>query len=249
MTLQGVFFDLDDTLIGYEAAERAAIVAGWRVAARRYPSLSEASLLTALYQIYRERFQYPSPGFGRLTLISEDELRRELTVAALERLDIQDRGLVDAMLAAHAHVSAQALAPLAGAVEVLQALRPSVRLGIITNGPAAMQRGKLARLGLEGFFDAIVVDTEFGFPKPDPRIFEHAARLVELTPESLCFVGNTLDADVAGARRSGWMSVWFNAVGAPAAWPQPDYTIMQLSDLLRLEPFQRRLGRRPLLVA
>src|SRR5205823_2007858 len=91
-------------------------------------------------------------------------------------------------------------------------------------------------LALVDWFDIIVIDTEFGCPKPDRRIFDHAATSVGLPPAELLFVGDGLIPDVGGSRAAGWRSVWYNPRDEPlppGAAP-PDHTVRRLMDLLVL---------------
>ncbi len=238
--LRGIFFDLDDTLIGYEEAERQALRAGARFAASLNPAVSVGALTHAIADVYAERYDYLTPGYARLAHVSVAELRADLTQSALQRLGVSPRDTSDIaprVIAAYETAERAALAPFADAHETLARLRPHFTLGVITNGPSAMQREKLARFALAERFDVIVADTEFGHPKPDPRIFDHAARSVGLTPDALMFVGNSWTADVAGACASGWTSVWLNASAAappPDADFAPRHVIGALGELIHL---------------
>ena len=248
--LRGIFFDLDDTLIGYAEAERSALLAGCTLAARARPAgdgrpggdgrpaIDPDTLAEAIYEAYARRYAYGTPGYGELATLSVTDFRRLLTEDALRSFGIADPDLTEALIAAYARAEAQALTAFPDAETTLRRLRPHFRVGLITNGPAAMQRSKLAALALDGYFEVIVVDTEFGHPKPDARIFRHAAALVGLDPAELLFVGNSLAHDVAGARAAGWTSVWLNPEGAPPAdapeAAMPDHVICRLEDLLNL---------------
>jgi len=237
--LRGIFFDLDDTLIGYAAAEQSALSAGCALAARLDPAIDEERLSAAIYDVYRQRFEYGTPGYGDLRTLPTRAFRRVLTEEALRSLGIGSADLTDTLLAAYEQAEADALETFPDAVETLSALRPYFRVGLITNGPSAMQRGKLAALALDGWFEEIVVDTEFGHPKPDARIFEFASERVALPPGELLFVGNSLEADIAGANAAGWTSVWMNPGGEPlpvASGLTPDYVIRRLTELLSLPP-------------
>jgi putative hydrolase of the HAD superfamily len=132
-------------------------------------------------------------------------------------------------------------------LDTLIALRAAgLRLGLITNGPSAWQRLKLEQLALTNRFDAIVVDTEFGYPKPDRRIFDHAAGLVGLTAGELVFVGDQPERDVEGARAAGWMAVWYNPQDDP--WPPslelPARTVRCLAQVLALPEIADALRHR-----
>jgi|GEM_PF-170557 haloacid dehalogenase superfamily, subfamily IA, variant 3 with third motif having DD or ED/haloacid dehalogenase superfamily, subfamily IA, variant 1 with third motif having Dx(3-4)D or Dx(3-4)E len=244
--LRGVFFDLDDTLIGYAEAERSALAAGCALASRLEPTISEERLAGAIYDVYRRRFEYGTPGYRELKTLPTRALRRVLTREALRDLGVSPSdALLEPLMAAYERAESEALTAFPDAVETLSALRPYLNIGLITNGPSAMQRAKLAALALEEWFDEIVVDTEFGHPKPDARIFEFAAGRVGLSRQELLFVGNSLEADIAGANAAGWISVWMNPAGAPppaASGLTPTYTIARLSDLLTLPPVARALG-------
>ncbi len=55
------------------------------------------------------------------------------------------------------------MVPLPGALETLARIRDrGIRLALITNGSAELQRGKIRRFDLERFFDASLVEGEFG---------------------------------------------------------------------------------------
>ena len=243
--LRGIFFDLDDTLIGYAEAERSALLAGCALAARVRPDVDADRLSSAIYDAYQRRYAYGTPGYADLATLSVETFRRRLTQDALRSFGIDDAALAEALVAAYAEAEGEALAVSPDAEETLKGLRPHFRLGLVTNGPSAMQRTKLGALALEGYFDVIVVDTEFGHPKPDARIFEHAAARVGLTPGELLFVGNSLEHDIAGARAAGWTSVWLNPAGRrrSAGDPMPDHTIARLGDLPALPVVAQALPR------
>ena len=241
--LRGIFFDLDDTLIGYADAERSALEVGCALAARANPAIDTDALYQAIYDAYEKNYAYGTPGYTDLAHLPVDAFRRRLTAEALAALGVPDAALTEAIVSAYAAAETEALRAFPDAETTLSWLRPHFRLGLITNGPSAMQRAKLGALALDGYFEAIVVDTEFGHPKPDERIFQHAARQVGLAPDELLFIGNSLAHDIAGARAAGWASVWLSTSPLPADHdgPIPDYTISRLFDLMTLPPVAEAL--------
>jgi len=123
------------------------------------------------------------------------------------------------------------------AVPVLSTLRSrGHRLGIVTNGPAEVQRAKIDLLGVEPMVDFVIVSGEFGVAKPDPAIFREALRLGESDAAEAIHVGDSLEFDVAGAAAAGIRSAWINRRGAirGAADPAPDHEIRTASDALGL---------------
>jgi putative hydrolase of the HAD superfamily len=240
--LRGLFFDLDDTLIRYADAERTALEAGCALAARVNPAVDPDSLADAIYEVYTRRYRYGTPGYADLATLPVDAFRRELTADALHTFGIDDPELTDALVRAYARAEEQALEAFPDTDETLQRLRPHFRMGLITNGPSAMQRAKLAALALEGYFDAIVVDTEFGHPKPDARIFEHAADAIGLGSHELIFVGNSLAHDIEARAPPAGPASGSTRPGEPLrpGDPVPDHTISCLAELINLPPRSRR---------
>jgi len=84
-----------------------------------------------------------------------------------------------------------------------------LKLGIVSNtfvSAGALDR-HLTEEGLIGFFDTRVYSCEFGFRKPDKRIFLEAARQVGAEPDNIIYVGDRINKDVKGALRSGMQAV------------------------------------------
>lgn len=97
------------------------------------------------------------------------------------------------------------------ALETLECLGAAgFRLGLITNGPAEMQREKIARFALERHFEVIVIEGEFGHGKPSPKVFQHALESVGHGAHEAWHVGDNLYADVAGAQAVGLHAAWIH---------------------------------------
>jgi HAD superfamily hydrolase (TIGR01549 family) len=121
------------------------------------------------------------------------------------------------------------------ALETVHAVRRWARIGLITNGPSQIQRDKLVWLEIGDLFPLVLISEEEGIEKPDPEIFHRALRSAGSTPHEAAFVGNSPEADIAGAQAAGLVSVWLNRRGLP--WPAgaaPDYQIRNLQELLPL---------------
>ena len=91
----------------------------------------------------------------------------------------------------------------------LQTLRSSgLKLGIITNGGVERQRCKIDALGLEPWFDVIVISEAEGVRKPDAEIFRRALERCGVEARAAVFVGDHPEADVEGARGAGLTAIW-----------------------------------------
>ncbi len=116
---------------------------------------------------------------------------------------------------------------------VLEALRPAVKIGMITNGASDIQRAKILGSGLASYFDAILVSGEEGFGKPKPEIFRLAIDRLEVDEASAVMIGDSLARDVVGAVGVGIKSIWINRSGVQAneAYPAPDAELHDLTTL------------------
>jgi HAD superfamily hydrolase (TIGR01509 family) len=96
--------------------------------------------------------------------------------------------------------------PYEGIVDLLTHLHKSHSLGVLANQAAGLV-GRLRNLGLNGYFRCILGSGDLGLAKPDPKIFELAAREADARPESIIMVGDRIDNDIVPARALGWRTV------------------------------------------
>jgi putative hydrolase of the HAD superfamily len=114
-----------------------------------------------------------------------------------------------------------------GAAELLSRVHARARVGIVSNNLLDEQQEKLRLCGLDAFVDAVVVSEEAGVSKPDPAIFRIALDRLECEPYEAVMVGDSWDADIAGARAAGIRAIWLNRRGGMA--PGGDATVLQLA--------------------
>lgn len=120
-------------------------------------------------------------------------------------------------------------------LEVLAAVAEIAAVGLVTNGPTAIQRPKIELLEIEPHFPVIVVSEEVGVWKPDPAIFEIALERAGIAAADAIYVGDSAEHDIPGAHAAGLRAVWVNRLGIdwPGARP-PDAEIRDLYQLLPL---------------
>ncbi|KMZ42696.1 MULTISPECIES: HAD family hydrolase [Bacillales] len=110
-------------------------------------------------------------------------------------------------------------------------------LGIVTNGPVDMAFIKLERLGLAAYFprERVFLSEIIGHHKPDLRIYEYVREKLGVESKQVLFVGDTWEADVAGAMDAGFSAVWINPRGKkPTSGHQPLAVIERLDQLLAI---------------
>ena len=63
--------------------------------------------------------------------------------------------------------------------------------------------------GLLPFFDTVTDSSSVGVKKPDPKIFEHALKVGDVSPQESIMIGDNLEADIEGALATGMHAVHF----------------------------------------
>ena len=119
--------------------------------------------------------------------------------------------------------------------DVLAAVRPTWRVGLLTNGLPAVQRAKVDALGLEPLVDVVVYAHEVGAGKPDPEVFLAACERLGVTPDRAVMTGDDPWCDIDGARRAGLRAIrvrqgWHKRVECGMSGPA-DCTVTSVADV------------------
>ena len=86
------------------------------------------------------------------------------------------------------------------------------KLGLITDGRSLSQRNKLESLGLDGFFDIVIISEEFGSEKPDTRNFL-AVMDSFLQRKRFIYVADNPKKDFIAPNRLGWSTYCLKSDG------------------------------------
>ena len=124
--------------------------------------------------------------------------------------------LVDTMLEVlHAGRDPEHMTVAAGIGDALETIRAGgVRVGIICDvgfTPAPTLRRYLAHYGLLGYFDAWSFSDEVGTYKPDPAIYAHARRSLDVSG-AMAHIGDLRRTDIAGAHDVGWLALRYTGL-------------------------------------
>ena len=88
-------------------------------------------------------------------------------------------------------------------------------LTIVSNGFVESQYLKFRKSGLEPYFTHIVLSEEVGAQKPNPRIYEEALRINNITADEALMIGDSYTSDVEGARAAGIDQMWLRRTDEP----------------------------------
>lgn len=131
-----------------------------------------------------------------------------------------------------------------GVKETLKKLKKKYRLAAVSDGQTAWAYPELHAVGLTKFFDPIIVSGDFGYRKPDPRLYKKALKQIGARPDETVFIGNDLYRDVFGAQSVGIKTVFFKSnQGDHDFSARPDVTIKEFSGLV--DAVRLLDGRRP----
>ena len=119
------------------------------------------------------------------------------------------------------------------ASEVLRKLQRKYKLGIVSNFAIPECVMKLLEThGLDKFFDVVVVSAAVNKRKPSPEIFQKALEKLGVDAVETVFVGDTVDADIKGAKDMGMKTIFIERRAQKEVEQIcPDQTIKNLSGL------------------
>ncbi|MGE0459782.1 MAG: HAD family hydrolase [Vicinamibacterales bacterium] len=193
--VRGVLFDLYGTLLDLRVDEdQPALWQGLAEAlaasgARATPAVE---IRRRYQQILREEGRHIGEGF-----LMEPVFGR-LLASCGSRLDVPTFGRLFRRL------STETLSIRPYAAPLFEALRQtSCRLAIVSNTEAVLTRVDLDSHPILQSVDTLVLSSEVGVRKPDPRIIRVALDRLHLPAASAVLVGNSPHEDIEGARRAG----------------------------------------------
>lgn len=114
-----------------------------------------------------------------------------------------------------------------GCEALLQTLRPSCRIYVITNGAIETQKRRLAGSGIADRFDGVFISEEMGCRKPEKRFFDLIFERIGPEKRSRAIVlGDSLTSDMQGGRNAGLPTCFYGPAGL--ADGRCDYVISSL---------------------
>lgn len=224
--IRAISFDIDHTLLDFDAVMNASLTQALAYLHREYPH--STMNCDDLLRIYDETIAHAD-----LTQQSYAEIRRQAFINTAKRVDAGNTSLGEQL--ANVYFQHRFAEPIyfADALPLLDKLDDiALPFGFITNA-----NSNLDYLGLRGRVAFASYAEDVGMKKPAPETFAHAlAQLhrvgIDCQPHQLMHVGDSLDSDVAGARDFGAVSVWLNRAGEENDSDiRPDIEIASLSEL------------------
>lgn len=227
MTLQAVIFDLYGTLVDIETDEHdLALYAVLSQFLTYYEIFLRPEELAARYQeaSATHLLQHPGP-YGEIDVFQVFE---EILAQAWGRKP--ERALVILVARLFRSLSRRRFGLFSDTRPALEELRRHYRLGMVSDAQWVFSEPEISMLGLNHFFDTIVLSSRYFVRKPDPQIYRHALKAMWLKPGQALYVGNDPQADVGGPVALGMPVVIIDRWGSAGETPAP--VIQDLRSLL-----------------
>ncbi|KON30933.1 hypothetical protein AC482_02515 [miscellaneous Crenarchaeota group-15 archaeon DG-45] len=120
--------------------------------------------------------------------------------------------------------------------EVLERLHGKFKIALVSNfTDSAYLHRCLEALGLEEFFDGVIVSDSVGWRKPHPAIFETFLELTGATADEAIFIGDDPVSDIKGAKNLGIKAVLLAKPGHAGSQEgetevRPDHVVSSLTE-------------------
>lgn len=118
--------------------------------------------------------------------------------------------------------------------KVLDTLKKRFPLALVSDAQSCFSLAEMRVMGIHDFFNPIVISGDYGYRKPDPRLFLTALDGLGLRPEEAIFVGNDMFRDMFGAKQLGIKTIFFQSNQGEQSYKNvaPDYIVRQFSDVI-----------------
>lgn len=235
---QAILFDLDDTIIteGERYPILVQVASEFRESLAGQDPVAVADHLEAALAAY-----WGDPETARETRLRANggirQARHRIVTRAFESFGVPDaEGIAAIFSSRFTELRAIGAREFDGARHTLETLRNTgVKLALVTNGAAEIQRAKIERFSLSSYFDHIQIEGEHDFGKPDPRAYQHALEALHANPAGTWMVGDNLEWEVSAPQRLGIFAIWHDHLGRGlphGTTVRPDRIIRQLPELL-----------------
>lgn len=233
--IRGILFDLGDTLLDFGPIDTQVLFARGARLAYRY--LQRLGCQMRPFRAFHRRRLWTV----RWHYFKSHILRREFN--SLDLLVRLEKNMGRGLTAEQAEELAwRWYYPLGrcatvedGVHEILAGFRGvGLRLGVVSNTfvPGQVLDRHLSELGLLEYLPVRIYSCDVRYRKPHSRIFQIALDRLRLAPAETMLVGDSLTADVAGARRVGMISVLKDPTGAKTHKRiRPSHRVASLKEL------------------
>lgn len=243
MEIRALIFDINGTLIDTETDERMEqpYRAIGHFLTYQGITLHRWEVLNLYFQIMKEQFARSTEIFPEFDVVAvwREVLERHASdgTRSLPPEKLQQIPLFLAEL--QRGISRKRLTLFPQVLEVLSQLRERYPLAVVSDAQSAYALPELRAVGLHEYFDPVIISGDYGYRKPDARLFQTALDRLQVLPGQAVFIGNDGYRDIFGARQLGIKTILFRHtqdITRPNE-AEPDYIIREFAELTRALDF------------
>jgi FMN phosphatase YigB (HAD superfamily) len=241
--LDGVIFDLGNTLIPFTPKDSMEFVVKWYHAAQ----LDEKKVpFTEFLEIFRYVVRKERERSRKELWESTVPLRAKMMDEELQKRGFSIENIETSLGATHTGAFSTCLRANSSGRYVLNTLNSAisregkpVKVGLISNAiDADALRTFLNRESWTDLFDSIIISGDVNMAKPSPEIFRMSLEELDLKPERSIYIGDRYEADILGPTSIGMHSIYIREHHTAGEPPEgitiPTSTITNILDLIPL---------------
>ena len=230
--VQTIFLDVDDTLWWFTQNSKVALEQTFHdYGGDFWPCDYDA--FHAVYLQHNDKLwdQYHHGLIAKEVLVTERFKRTLVEVGC----DSECNELALLMNDHYLAVLAQQTTLLPGARHLLEHLvARGYDVNVLSNGFKGVQQQKLVSGGIDHLIHHVVLSDDCGITKPLPGIYDYAQQVCRCSPETTLMIGDNPETDIAGAKRAGWSTIYFNLRGIEPIGDPADVTVTALEQIEEL---------------
>ncbi|MBK3518068.1 YjjG family noncanonical pyrimidine nucleotidase [Carboxylicivirga marina] len=201
-----LFFDLDHTLWDFEANSEATL--------REMFESYNLSRFFADYEDFHAKYEPHNLHLWaqyRKNRVTKKVLNVQRFYLPFAEVGFDDFSIAQKFAKDYLDISGTKTILFPNTIEVLRQLQERYQLHIITNGFKEVQNQKLQNSGLRPFFTNIYISELIGVQKPHAYFFDYAIKSSHASRKESLVIGDSLEADIKGAKKAGIDQVFFNS--------------------------------------
>ena len=224
MTIRAVLFDLDNTLTHRDQS----ILAYSQHLAHTYQQQLQHDQISQIPSIIR---RIDNGGYPKKELLTHPSIAASVAYALLQELNWNSVPKLDELTQFWFQQFGLSAVAMPGANSLLAELKQQgYKLAIVSNGGHATRLTILQGLGFSHYFDEIISSELVGISKPNPEIFLHTSRQLNIVPENCLFIGDHPVNDIQGATQAGMKALWLQGFHKTGVH-KPINTIQNLAEI------------------
>lgn len=233
MAIKGILFDLYGTLIDIETDESIDEI---------YRAIAHYLVYQGVY-IHRGQVRERYYAIMRQQKDARGEEYPEIDVEAIWNELLLQQGIKSgnvrgqqAKVIAHIYrgISRKRLRLYPNVKEVLNELEACYQLALVSDAQPCFALPEIRAMGLDDYFNPVIISSYYGFRKPDSRLFNKALDKMGISSSEVIAVGNDMFRDIYGAQLLDIRTIFFDSNQGAKTYEDvtPTYRVQQFEDIL-----------------